>query len=211
MTRFALDGLRHRFEEEATALDRLLAAHVGAGTAEERALAEYCLVALQDSWSRFVRDLILRSSCGNATTSQGRKVRPGPHGLLRLSDALTLLQKSWSKKALQPGWEPYWHQVSAASRAVTILAIENGGDVVAALGSSANPIDELRAIRNFAVHRLPNTARSASAAAGAFSGTLAWRQPRDIVLYERPGAVGMERVFASWCRRLSVVATAAVK
>jgi hypothetical protein len=101
--------------------------------------------------------------------------------------------------------------VPAASRATTILAIQNGGDVIAALGSSANPIDELRPIRNFAVHRLPSTARDASSIAKSVSASLVWQQPRDIVLYERTGAVGMERVFSSWCRRLSVVATAAVK
>lgn len=211
MTRFALLDLQLRFDREARVLDQLLDAHAGAGSIEERVISEYCLVALQDSWSRFVRDLILRSSLGNATTARGRKLPPGPKGAIRLSEALRLLQKGWAKKAKKQGWEPYWYSVNEASRAATILAIPNSGDVLAALGSSANPIEELRPIRNFAVHRLPSTAANAAAAALGLSKSLVWQQPRDIVLVRRAAATGSERAFSSWCRRMSIVASAAVK
>jgi hypothetical protein len=209
MARFNLGTLEARFDRQATKIAEVLTAQRPGGALEVQ-VAEYGLVALQDAWSRFVRDLIIRSTLGNATTSSGTVIRAGKHGVLRQRDALSLLRRQWSKGGMPTWWEPYWFRVDAATTAITILAPENGADVVAAIGSSANPIDDLRVVRNFAVHRLPSTAAQADAVRVA-NRSAPWRQPCDIIAAAARGGSPGELLFDAWCRRLRVVAAAAVK
>jgi hypothetical protein len=209
MSRFDLGILEARFNAQA---DEILNALVGqrTGGALEPQIADYALVALQDAWSRFVRDLIIRSALGNATTTAGVRIPPGTNGVLTQRAALSLLRARWAKKAKPAWWEPYWYRTSEAAAAVTILAPRNGGNVMAAIGSSTNPIDDLRAVRNFAVHRLPSTAAEANVI-NANNKAGSWRQPCDIISATAQGGLAGEALFDSWRRRLSVVAAAAVK
>jgi hypothetical protein len=209
VARFDLGTLEVRFDRQVAKIADVLSAQRPGGVLEIQ-LAEYALVALQDAWSRFVRDLIVRSTLGNATTTSGTILRAGKHGILTQRSALSLLRSHWSKGGMPAWWEPSWFRVDAATTAVTILAPGNGNNVVAAIGSTANPIDDLRALRNFAVHRLPNTAALADAVRLA-NRSASWRQPRDIVGAVAQGGAPGEVLFDSWCRRLRVVAAAAVK
>lgn len=209
MGRFNLGTLEARFDAEATRIAGALAVQRPGGALEIE-MAEYGLVALQDAWSRFIRDLIIRSSLGNAVTSAGTVIRAGQHGVMRQRDALDLLRRGWSKKGMPSWWEPYWYRVDASTKAITILGPGNGGNIAAAIGSSANPVEDLRLVRNFAVHRLPSTAEDAGAVARGNSSA-PWRQPRDIVGATARGGLAAEVLFDSWCRRLRVVAAAAVK
>jgi hypothetical protein len=209
VARFDLGTLEVRFDRQVAGIANALSAQRPGGALEVQ-LAEYSLGALQDAWSRFVRDLIIRSSLGNATTASGTILGASKHGILTQRDALSILRSQWTKAGMPAWWEPSWFRVDAATTAVTILAPGNGSNVVAAIGSSANPIDDLRALRNFAAHRLPNTAALADAVRVA-NRSGSWRQPRDIIgAVARGGAPG-EVLFDSWCRRLRVVAAAAVK
>jgi hypothetical protein len=211
VSRFALGTLATRFARESDGFNALLARHASTDTEEEFALAEYCMVALQDSWSRFVRDLILRSSSGNSTTSTGRKVPPGPRGRLRLRTSIFVVQKDWTKTGKQAGWEPNWYSVEHAGRAITILGTSNGAEMMAAIGSSTNPIDDVRPIRNFAAHRLPATARAADAVAQNRLAGRKWRQPRDIVTSDTGAPGATVSLYAEWCVRFKAVAVAAVR
>jgi hypothetical protein len=207
--RFNLGTLEERFDAEATRIAGVLILQRPGGALEIE-MAEYALVALQDAWSRFIRDLVIRATLGNAVTSTGTVVRAGQHGVLRQRDALTLLRQGWTKKGMPTWWEPYWYHVDQGTTAISILAPSNGANIAAAIGSSANPIDDLRIVRNFAVHRLPSTAAGADAVRRA-NRSAPWRQPRDILGATARGGLQGEVLFDSWCRRLRVVAAAAVK
>jgi hypothetical protein len=207
--RFNLGILEARFDAEAARIARVLSAERPGGPLEVE-MAEYALVALQDAWNRFIRDLIIRSTLGNSVTASGSAVRPGTHGVMRQRDALNLLRRGWGNRAQPAWWEPSWFRVDVATTATTILAPRNGANIIAAVGSSANPIDDLRAVRNFIVHRLPSTAEGADAVRRA-NRSSPWRQPRDILGAPARGGLPAEVLFDSWCRRLRVVANAAVK
>lgn len=66
----------------------------------------------------------------------------------------------------------------------------NRQEIDAAINSTTNPIEELRAVRNFVAHRGESSAHEIAAVARAF-GVPGWRQPADML--NRRGVV--ER----WC------------
>lgn len=184
----------------------LLADQASVATGLERsAIGEYCLVQLQDSWSRFVRDLILRSSLGNASRVDGTKLPPGVHGRLLERDARQLIKTKWTAKGMGKDWEPAWTSRDDAGRALQILQPLNSNDIMTALGASTNPIAEVKPLRNFVAHRGHVSARKLDVLAGSWGAT--WRQPSDLCL--RDGA-GIYR-FEQWCARFQAVANAAVK
>jgi hypothetical protein len=209
--RFELDLLRVRFVAQSDRLRLVLLAQAGSGTPTEVAVSEYCLVSLQDSWNRFTRDLVLRSALGNAVTATGRSLPPPGGRPIRQVDAMDQLRRNWPTGGVKPAWwEPRWFNVDDANKAITILRIANSGNVTAAIGSSTNPWNEVRMVRNFVAHRLPSTAREAASVASLVAVNK-WRQPRDIILATAPGAFPSDSVYEVWCRRLVAVAHAAVQ
>lgn len=208
MSRYSLAALEDRFSEE---LDELLriAALVGVGKAEAIPTAEYCIVHLQDAWTRFVGDLVLRSALGNATRSGGQPIAPGPLGPITQRDSLTWLRARWQEKGKKKPfyWNPNWFTTKDSDRAVDLLQPTNGQDLKTALGAAANPIEDIRVLRNFIAHRGESSAGKLYPLAQGWRP--GWRQPADLV-FHRP-IPGVETRFEEWCRRLRLVAGAAVK
>jgi hypothetical protein len=206
VARFNLDLLASRFE---TQMDRLVsvlsAAHTGGDDNDLTVASEYCVIHLQDCWTRFVRDLIIRSSGGGVKRATGGTVPPGPLGYLHHRDAFDYLRSNWGKTRQKAKWEPDWHEVAHSFKAIDLLQPSNANDVKAALGASANPVSEVRPIRNFVAHR----GEGSAAKVLALHPRGQWRQPRDIVTVVIPGTGGSLR-FEEWCRRFSVVARSAV-
>ena len=92
----------------------LLADQASGTTGRERnAIGEYCLVQIQDSWSRFVRDLVLRSSLGNASRADGTKIPPGVHGRLFERDARLFisLERPQGNAQSHPPHARIWRQL----------------------------------------------------------------------------------------------------
>ena len=207
MSRYSLATLRDRFVADADRLAaRLATARAASDLVEEAAAAEYCIVALHDAYSRFVRDLLLRSSIGNAVTAGGSKLGAGSLGVVRLSDALNHLRSSWSSP--KPGWwEPRWHLQRDATQVARLLDPPNRAVIIGAIGASTNPNEQLRRVRNFVAHRGPSTSDGADGVAVA-CGAVNWRQPRDIIRI--PIAGTGEVLFDQWCRQLKAVGRAAV-
>jgi hypothetical protein len=205
--RYSLAGLKSRLDDD---LDELLrvARLSDSGDAEATPTAEFCVVRLQDSWTRFVRDLVVRSALGNACRSGGARILPGPLGIMRQRSAMTTLRTNWPVGGTKPHyWEPKWFATKDSGRAVDVLQPTNGLDIKTALGAATNPIEDIRAVRNFIAHRGEPSASELDRKAHAWRPD--WRQPADLVL-NRPGA-GLETRFEEWCRRLRLVGAAAVK
>lgn len=201
--KFNLNVLTNRLDLDLAKLVALADAASAKPPDERNALSEYCLVQLQDSWSRFIRDLIFRSVRGNATRSNGVALMPGAHGYLSQQRAYAILRASWSTRRMNAGWEPAWTSQDDANKAIDILRPTNENDLKAAIGASANPIKELKPVRNFSAHRGPESAKKLKAT--ALARTSSWSQPGDLVLR----ASGLF-VFEQWCKRFHVVAHAAV-
>lgn len=197
--RFNLRLLQQRFDQQVATLRFELL------TTPTVPVSEYCVIQLQDAWTRFCRDLILRSSIGNANRAGGTKIIAS---IREEHDAVDLLRSRWrgGNSRQPPYWEPSWFDTQQAAKALSLLRPGNTNDINAALGSSANPIDELRPLRNYVAHRGPTS--NAALLAWAVDKHLAWHQPLDLLL--QPAAGGSTR-FEEWCVRFLAVAAAAVK
>lgn len=206
MGRFALAAARDDFAVRSAQLSNLLAAARAKGEGPELwGMSEYCVIQLQDTWTRFVREVILRSSLGHADRANGTRLRAPAAGVMTFSAALGHLRLGWPGGKKPPYWEPRWFDRGDSAKALTILHPVNEQAIGAALGANTNPIEELRGVRNFVCHRGPTSAPRIAAAALALG--VQWEQPSDIVNSAGPGAV----VFDTWITRFSSVATAAIE
>jgi len=213
VSRLVIEDLRDEFVRRADGLVTLLNHSRSSGTLDRQAASEYCAIQLQDTWTRFCRDLIVGASLGNArfgpsSPRAGQNLAPGALGVLSVGEALAELRRTWkSGSSVQPPWwEPRWFDTGQSTRALNILRPSNRNEIDAALNSSTNPIEDLRPVRNYVAHRGASTAGDIAAVARR-SGLAEWRQPADIINHSRAGAI----VFDEWVRRFSAVATAAVK
>jgi len=205
-----LGVLRDRLFAELDVLLDLEAACRAASGQERHALAEYCAVQMQDCWTQFLRDLVLRSALGNARRADGRVVGVGPLGRMYERDARVLIQKKWPGGKKPSYFEPNWYNFDHTSKAIQVLQPNNGNDINTAVGSLNNPIEELRAVRNFAAHRGHISASSLQQVAAVWLPN--WRQPSDLLLQAVADPQGKpEARLRQWSRRFRLVAAAAVK
>lgn len=167
---------------------------------------DYSVVALQDAWTRFVRDLILSSATGRARGRDSAAglascIGPGKHGPLAEAESLQILQATWGKKRKGPLWEPHWYDQQESARAVRLLDLQNATIITGGLGAITNPIEELRCVRNFAAHRGRQAARSIEMVHGPRRH---WRRLSRIV--ESPRASGTQ--LHQWVGQFCAVAAA---
>jgi hypothetical protein len=210
LARFELDLLRARLVDQTDRLTATLAVARAAGDPDRlTVVSEYCVIHVQDCWNRFVRDAVMRSSLGGAVRSTGQRIDPGPNGVFWQRDAFAYLRANWGKVQQKPSWEPDWHEVGNANKAIDVLGPRNANDLKAAFGAGSNPITDVRPVRNFIAHRGENTGARVQAVAAHYH-IPDWRQPRDIVNLVIPGTGGTV-LFDEWCRRFVATATAAVQ
>jgi hypothetical protein len=211
VSRYSLDTLHSRFDADINQVEAdFRAARESADRRRVVATGERCVVFLQDSYSRFVRDLIIRSSLGNATTASGTRLPPGARGVLRQSDALAFLRKGWppKKNTKPPWWEPNWYRAKEWGIALRLLKPANSATISAALGSSTSPAEQIRLVRNFAVHRGAGSALGISQVAMGVGVAGAWQQPCDILVFSTGGVVCQ---LEELCARLRAISAAAVR
>jgi hypothetical protein len=207
MAPYALASLAETFDAQIVELVRI-ATLVDVSVAEPRSTAEFCIIQLQDCWTRFVRDLILRSTLGNASRASGARIPPGPLGSMYQRAAMRHLRANWpGSRKKPPYWDPKWFDQGEAGKAIGVLQPMNAVDLTAAIGANTNPIQEVRSLRNFVAHRGES---SMNVVQVHFPGRhRAWSQPHQLVLH-RPG-VGGPSLFEDWCRRFRLVAAAAIQ
>ena len=164
---------------------------------------EGAIIQLQDQWSTFTRDLIVRSWVGGVRTLSGRHI-PARRGLVSDRAALAELRATYTGKLKKSQyWEPKWFDPIEAIEAAQRLKIPNVAEVVAGLGLTPSPLVEIRAARSFVAHKgqesasrlRPHGVRPTSPEVDAF-----------MTSPTRGGAPRFER----WVSQLDVMAFAAV-
>ncbi len=107
------------------------------------------IIRAVDSWGKYCRSIILESCYATPKTESGTVVTRAA-GILSRSDALAKVSQRYYRP---PHREPSWHVPSEAIGAARYLGINNFTSVSLALGSTPNPIDDLRILRNSLAHR----------------------------------------------------------
>lgn len=157
-------------------------------------------VVLQDTWSQFVRGLIVGSASGKAVSANGSDIA-GPHTKGSVANV-----EQWLVTNRKSGRDLDWHVTAVSLYWAKELEIPNRSDVTSALGSTNSPETELRAYRNFIVHRCKDTAVKAHQ-------NLSLRTYGYASLQEIPTlhVAGGNRVFEDWVQRFQLVASVASK
>lgn len=205
MSSYQLIELQTRFHKAVAQIEADFLAGANGNRRMQVVVSERCLIFLQDSYGRFVRDLLLRSAVGNSETSSGTLLSPGRHGAVRHSALLGHLRSQWAAKPKPNYWEPSWYLTGDWTKVIRLLQPQNSGVISAALGSNANPADEMRLIRNFVVHRGPASAARMQTV-GVVKATPGWHQPCDVMM-----SGGQPSIFLTWCHRLRSISVAATQ
>lgn len=118
-----------------------------------RGAREMCLIRMQDAWTRFCRELVIASAYRQPITAAGLPILRAP-GCRTRSEVVSVLSRRYANR---PGSEPPWHIPLECIQAAAFLKVVNFPTISAAVGSSPNPLDDLRPLRNYVAHRSPST------------------------------------------------------
>ncbi len=157
-------------------------------------------VVLQDCWAQFVRGLIVSSASGRAVSSNGSSII-GSHTLGNMTNV-----EKWLILNRPQNRDVDWHVTEISVKWATKLNIPNKSDVASALGSTNSPETELRAYRNFIVHRCKDTAVKAQQ--NVTLSSYGYSNLQEIPMLHVTGGA---RVFEDWLQRFQLVATVASK
>lgn len=122
--------------------------------------AQMSVVRLHDAWDRFCRELVVVSAAETPITASGVKLARAPNIRAR-TDVIPVLLRTYRNRRYEPRWASPQECIDAASR----LSVSNRSIIAGAIGVSNSPIDEIRVIRNFFVHKSLTTANEVRAIA----------------------------------------------
>lgn len=120
-------------------------------------LEDGCLVALWDAWARFLRDAVLTSAQGPTSGLSGSSYVPQV-----ARTAANSLAHLKARGLCGTYDEPTWHSTQVLSSVVQELDVPNRVTIISGLGvtsvavgagSLPNPLEEIRACRNFVAHK----------------------------------------------------------
>lgn len=121
-----------------------------------------CVVSLWDAWNRFLRQVVLLS-CSDATIgSRGGFYTPSIKR--NEEEVLNYLSVNARRLGLRMfDREPNWHNVTQLAAITLELGLANSSQIIGAVGVSgielgnagriANPIEDIRTVRNFIAHK----------------------------------------------------------
>jgi hypothetical protein len=168
-----------------------------------------CLVSLWDAWNRFVRSLLLTCAAGPVMGLSGTTYQPATPRNEATALARIVANKKGTFIKVVMG-EPKWFDATAIADLTTVLQVQNATQIVNAITATnvvlgtyvtANPLEEIRACRNFVAHKGKSTTQEIIAHVG--SGFA------DLCTHVRSKRAGVE-VFSEWKGGvLAIAATAA--
>ncbi|HDZ8835925.1 TPA: hypothetical protein RUX00_003984 [Aeromonas dhakensis] len=163
---------------------------------------EMCIIRVHDAWARFCRDLVFSSSIGAATTS-GVILKPVIVGR-SFADFMQAYQSTFRRP---PRFEPKWANASDSLDAAQRVGVKNFATISAVLAAANSPADDLRKVRNYYAHRVPDTANKIKTIPWVAASRNLRLTPVDI-----PGALttGGISYFEQWIRDLQLNADLAV-
>lgn len=118
---------------------------------------EQVLVAAQDSWSRFARELVITSALGNVVNIHGHPVVRSSIVISR-SDCLRVLAADVKFKGRKPVKEPKWFDVQELLYAAQLLGLKNYASISLAT-TGIDTFARIRIARNYYAHRTDFTAK----------------------------------------------------
>lgn len=167
-------------------------------------IREMCVIRLHDSWSRFCRELVLRSAGSRPRTVSGSRLNRS-QGVKRYRDVIPVLISTYPRRRTEPAWHNPTECLDAARR----LGVSNYSSISQGLSLSFNgsaPTTQLTAVRNYFAHRnLTTAAAMNSVAQGLFISPVP--QPYDLVAVTQSGTT----LFALWVLRLKQMAQLSVQ
>lgn len=150
----------------AESLFEIGASHLGRGDEElGRALVEGSIIALHDSWARFCRNVVIISAIGGVIDGSGNKIPKSQYS--NEADVLNAIRLYYNKRSSD--WEPKWHDPGACLAAARGLGVGNLSRLNGAIGATPSPIDDIRKVRNFFAHKVPDAARKALTVSGGLA------------------------------------------
>jgi hypothetical protein len=169
-----------------------------------------CLVSMWDAWNRFIRSLCLTSCSGTTQGLSGASYHPTAP--MTEAQALThLLRNKGGTQIVVTAGEPRWYDVRALPDTTAVLGLANASVIVGAVSAYqiqlgafhiSNPLEEIRACRNFVAHKTASTFAQAQTHAGT-------RFP-DLISHVRSKRLGVE-VFSEWKEGCLAIAEAAAQ
>lgn len=173
-----------------------------------RAAAWHCVIDLQDSWARFVKDVIYRSARGRVVTRQGLRLSRCS-GLGWQDDVELYLKQNWPDRWGVFG--PPWHVTGTPVKAAGVLGLTNRSTIVSSFGVTLPAPSELQACRNFLAHRHQRTAKHIDIV--AIERRLGLPRysvrPAELPATAVPGAGVL--LFEQWCIQLKSIAYASTE
>lgn len=166
----------------------------------DRILGDFTIVLLHDSWARFCRSLVLISAACNPITLSGVRLTKAP-GIQRIDQVIPHLMSQYRRRRNEPRWGDARDCIDAAGR----LEIQNLTAVTDAIGSSSSPVEEIRCLRNFIVHKNRETALSVRQRYSMSRGDLC------AVAIAGDFQSGGIRLFQLWTRELVNISMASIR
>lgn len=166
---------------------------------------EACVIRLHDCWARYCRELIFCSAAESPLTLSGAVLAKAA-GVVSRKDVIPLIKAGFkaSKRSL-PFGEPRWADSAQCMDSVKILSLSNSSTILAAIGSTPSPSDDLRKVRNYIAHRNESTAKELQSVAKTLPAA------KDLYsLLSNPLPPTGTSVFEQWILQLRVIAIAAI-
>ena len=167
---------------------------------------DMCAVRLQDAWARFCAEVVVLSALKKPITRNGQRL-PRSSSVKSEEDVKRVVwAMSFPKRPMPPTWEPGWHRPQIVLDLALKLQLVNYAQIQAGVSLMRSPLEDLRQVRNFLVHRGRNTGltvRTLSAKQGlALSG-----RARDIMAQRVVPGVSVFERWVSDLRSMADVAT----
>jgi hypothetical protein len=148
--------------------------------------------------------IVLSAGARPLTVASGRLARAP--GIASEADVIPTLRQLQTKKK-PPWWEPRWGDATECIAAARSLKLSNQATVVAAIGSTPSPANDLRRVRNYYAHRSMSTFLETQIV-GKTLGLINKTHPDALVVAPTVGGLPL---FESWASDLLLLAEAAVQ
>lgn len=209
MRRFSLERIYNRFCLETFRLAERFATSLPSHPKYEQSCAaihqlgrEACVIRLWDAWSRFCREVVIRSACAAPVTASGL-VLPHAPGIKKRSEVIPTLLKRYKKRRFEPRWGDPGECINAAK----LLNVSNYATVLSALSVVSAATKYVRFVRNYIAHRNKYTAADLAKVVLSL-GLPPESEVDSIVRHIQPGGL---TVFEEWIIELRTIARLSIQ
>jgi hypothetical protein len=167
-----------------------------------------CIVDIWDAWTRFMRRLYVTCAAGQVWSTCNMSYQPAAP--LTEVDVLTRLRAAGAIRGSGVqvfASEPKWFLVTSVAPICQELGLSNASSILNALGSTmvalgggfnmANPLEEIRQVRNYCAHKTPDMANLV---------ITQYTAGQTVPTYIQQPTRGGSTRFHDWCEALEAIA-----